>query len=248
MVVTDFYTNGQYLKNNPAWHLDDSVWKAASILKLLERNHVLPQTICDVGCGVGEILRLLQQNMEPTATFLGYDIAPYAIEQAQTRANERLSFKLGNFLQDEQGHFDLLLMIGVLEHFENIFQVLRDIQATSEYKVFLLPIDISLTTVLRNELVRFRYAAGHIHYFTKDVILAIFKDLGYEVIDAFYVLPPSDTTPWSEVKGNPRRFLRKLAKEIILGLQKLPGNLLYAIHKDLAVRVFAGWRLMILVK
>ncbi|MBO0793052.1 MAG: class I SAM-dependent methyltransferase [Ktedonobacteraceae bacterium] len=248
MVVAGFYTDGQYLKNNPGWHLDAALWKANAIRRMLQRNHIHPQTVCDVGCGVGEILRLLQQDLEPTSTLLGYDIAPYAIEKAKTQENERLHFKLGDFLEEEKGHFDLLLMIGVLEHFENLFQVLRDIKEKSEYKMFLLPLDLTLTTVIRNRVINFRHEAGHLHFFTKDVILAIFKDLGYEVIDYFYVLQPLDTTPWSEVKRKPLRLLRKLAKVTILGLQRLPSLVLYAVHKDLAARMFASWRLMVLVK
>lgn len=248
MVVADFYTGEQYLKNNPGWHLDAAPWKAAGVREMLQRNQLHPQTVCDVGCGVGEILRLLQQDLATACTFLGYDIAPYAIEQARLRENEHLHFKCGDFLQEEKGHFDLLLMIGVLEHFENIFQVLRDIKDRSEYKMFLLPLDISMTAVLRNRIIDFRHEAGHLHYFTKDVALEIFKDLGYEVIDWFYVLPPLDTTPWSALKGRPLSLLRKLAKLTILGLQRLPARLLYAFHKDLATRVFSGWRFMILVK
>lgn len=248
MVVADFYTGEQYLKNNPGWHLDAAPWKTASILRMLQRNQLSPQTVCDVGCGIGEILRLLQQDFAATCTFLGYDIAPYAIEQAKLRENERLHFKCGDFLQEKKDHFDLLLMIGVLEHFENIFQVLRDIKEKSEYKMFLLPLDLSMTAVLRNRVVDFRHEAGHLHFFTKDVALEIFKDLGYEVIDYFYVLPPLDTTSWSVLKGQPLLQLRKLAKVTILGLQRLPARLLYALHKDFAVRAFSGWRLMVLVK
>lgn len=248
MVVTGFYTDGHYLKNNPSWHLGDSSWKAASIRLILERNHISPQTVCDVGCGAGEILRLLQQTMEPTTTLLGYDIAPHAIELAQTRENSKLHFKLGDFLQEEKGYFDLLLMIGVLEHFENMFEVLRELKQRSEYKIFLLPMDISLATVLRDDLVRFRRAAGHLHFFTKSVILDLFRDLGYEVVDFFYVFQPVDTTSWRDARRSPGRFLKKVAKEVILGLPRLPGRLLYAMHKDLAVRVFPYWRLLIVVK
>lgn len=248
MVVTGFYTDGQYLKNNPAWHLDDSSWKADSIQRIIERNHISPQTICDVGCGVGEILRLLQQKMEPGAVFLGYDIAPHAIEQARLRENDRLHFKLGDFFQEEDGHFDLLLMIGVLEHFENMFEVLRDIKGRSEYKIFLLPMDLSLASILRDDLVRFRRAAGHLHFFTKNVMFDLLKDLGYEVVDFFYVFQPVDTMPWKQARRSPGRFLKKLAKEILLGLPKLPGRLLYVFHKDLAVRVFPYWRLLVVAK
>lgn len=248
MAEADFYINGQYLQNNPGWHRDAAFWRATAVQRALQRNQIDPHTVCDVGCGVGEVLRLLQQTMEPGCTFLGYDIAPYAIEQARTHENATLHFKRGDFLQEEHRHFDLLLMIGVLEHFENIFQVLRDLKGKSEYKLFLLPLDVTMTSALRNRLIEFRRATGHLHFFTKDIALAIFKDLGYEMVDCFYVLPPLDTTSWREIRGQPLRLLKKLAKVTILGLYRLPALLLYAIHQDLAARVFSVWRLLILVK
>ena len=248
MVVADFYTKGQYLKNNPTWHLDAACWKAACVCRILQRNHISPKTICDVGCGVGEMLRLVQQKLASNPMCLGYDIAPYAIEKAKTKEHDKLRFKLGDFLQEEEGYFDLLLMSGVLEHFENMFQVLRDIKEKSEYKLFLLPLDITIDAVLRNRVGRSRQEAGHLHFFTKDVMLELLKDMGYEIVDAVYVLPPLDTTPWSEVKHKPLRFLRKLAKVTLLGLLRLPALLVYVVHKDFAARVFAGWRLLVLVK
>ncbi len=248
MAEADFYINGQYLHNNPGWHRDAAFWRAAAVQQALQRNQLNPQKVCDVGCGVGEVLRLLQQTMKPDCTFLGYDIAPYAIEQARANENAALHFKRGDFLQEEHGCFDLLLMIGVLEHFENVFQVLRDIKGKSEYKLFVLPLDVTMTSALRNRLIEFRRATGHLHFFTKDIALTIFKDLGYEVVDYFYVLPPLDTTPWRAIKGKPLRLLKKLAKVTLLGLYRLPALLLYAVHQDLAARVFSVWRLLVLVK
>jgi ubiquinone/menaquinone biosynthesis C-methylase UbiE len=248
-MIADFYTGEHYLKNNPGWHLDAAPWKTDAIVRILNKNHIRPASVCDVGCGVGEILRLLQQRMEPTCTFVGYDIAPYAIEQAKVRENEHLQFKLGDFLQEEKSHYDLLLMSGVLEHFENIFQVLRDIRQSSDFKLFLLPLDISMTAVLKNRLIDFRHAAGHLHFFTKDVALEIFQEMKYEIVDYSYVLPPLDATvSWNEVKRKPLRLLKKVVKVTLLGVQRLPALVLYTIHKDLAVRIFSGWRLLILVK
>ena len=248
MAVADLYTNGQYLKNNPGWHIDAAHWKARSILQILQRNQISPQTVCEIGCGAGEILRLLQQELGPASTLTGYDIAPQAIELARTRENEHLHFHLADFLQEKTEHFDLILMISVIEHFENCFQVLRDIKASSTYKVFLFSLDVSMISVLHNEPLKFHRTTGHLHFFTKDIALEIVKDQGYEVLDYFYVRPPLESTPWSAVRTHPRKLLAKLLRMAKRGLERLPGRMLYALNKDLAVRIFGGWRLMVLVK
>ncbi len=248
MVVEAFYTSNEYLIKNPGWHVDASPWKTKGILEMMERNHLTPQTICEVGCGAGEILRLMQQQMNDDCTFVGYDIASQAIDLAKTRENEQLHFRLADFLQEDDAHFDLLLLVDVLEHFENIFQVLRDIKSRSEYKILQLPLDISVVSVLRNELIDFRHATGHLHFFTKDVILETLRDNGYEVIDCFYKRQPLETTSWSTIKTHPRKLLIKVLKLLKRGFQRLPGSLLYLINKDVAVRIFGGWKLVVLAK
>jgi hypothetical protein len=47
------YTDGDYLKQNPTWHVEDSPWKADQIFRAITRNALSPQTVCEVGCGAG---------------------------------------------------------------------------------------------------------------------------------------------------------------------------------------------------
>jgi len=152
-------------------------------------------------------------------------------------------------MRDEKdASYDLILIIDVLEHFENCFSLLRDIKPKSEYKILQLPLDIFALSVLRNQLIDYRHATGHLHFFTKDIALEVLKDNGYEVLDYFYTLQPFDTTSWAEVTGNPRKLAGKLLRLVKMGLPRLPGKLVYAINKDLAVRIFGGWRLVVLAK
>jgi SAM-dependent methyltransferase len=245
LVTKDFYTSEQYLKKNPDWHVAASPWKTGSILQMLQRNRLTPKTICEIGCGAGEILRLLQQQMPADSVFDGYEISPLAYKLAQERENERLHFHLADFLEEQNAYFDLILMIDVLEHFENCFSVLRDIKPRSDYKIFLIPLDISVITVLRNELIDYRHATGHLHFFTRDVILEVLQDAGYDILDTFYTLPPLDTSPWNR---QPQKIARKGIRLVKRGLQRLPGQLLYTIHKDFAVRFWGGWKLVVLAK
>src|SRR6185312_819989 len=152
MVATDFYTDGAYLERNAGWHVDASPWKTKAVLQVMKRNSLHPQTVCEIGCGAGEILRLLQSEMDSSCTFIGYDIAPQAIEMAKAKENERLQFRLGDVRKDEGASFDLILIVDVLEHFEDCFGLLRDIKSTSQYKIFQLPLDIAAIPVIRNEL------------------------------------------------------------------------------------------------
>ncbi|GCE22344.1 hypothetical protein [Dictyobacter kobayashii] len=93
----------------------------------------------------------------------------------------------------------------------------------------------------------YRHATGHLHFFTKDIALEILRDAGYEVVDYFYSLQPLDTTPWSKVR-HPMQALVKMLRMTKRGLVRFPGRLCYAINPDLAVRIFGGWRLVVLVK
>ena len=248
MSVREFYLNGEYLQHNPDWHVAASFWKAQAILKMIKRNNLHPGSICDIGCGVGEILHLLQIFLGEDCHCHGYDIAPYAIARAQEHQNERLQFTLGDFRRLDEQSYDLIVLIDVIQHFENFIEYLRDIKSKSEYKILQIPLDLFVFSALRNELIDYFYDAGHLHFFTKDIALEILAVCGYEVIDYFYTLPPVDTNSWRSASSRPDLLFRKIIRVTKRGLQRLPGNLFYRISPDLAVRIFGGWRLMVLVR
>lgn len=232
MKLEELYTSGEYLKKNPTWHVEESPWKANQIMQMLARNSLAPQTICEVGCGAGEVLKQLQGKMDVSCTFWGYDISPQAIELTKSRANERLHFKLADLRQEQEAFFDLMLIMDVIEHLEDYFSFLRDLKLKSQHKIIHLPLDLSVQSLLRpNGLLGNRRAYGHIHYFTKDIALEMLKDVGYEVVDYFYA-------PRSIGLAN------SLAKKLLI----LPRVLFFAIRKDLAVRTLGGYSFMVLAR
>jgi hypothetical protein len=232
MKLEELYTSGEYLKMHPSWHVEESPWKAKHITRLLERNKLAPQTICEVGCGAGEVLKQLQEKMASNCTFWGFEISPQAYEMSKGRANERLHFKLADFRQEEDMCFDLILVLDVVEHVEDYFSFLRDLKGKSEYKLFHLPLDLTVKSLLLpHDLLGVRRAHGHIHYFTRNVALEMLKDLGYEVVDWFYA---------------PRSI--GLADTMSKKLLIAPRVAFFALNKDLAVRILGGYSLMILAR
>jgi cyclopropane fatty-acyl-phospholipid synthase-like methyltransferase len=181
------YVDGEYLQKNPTWHVEDSPWKAAQILRALALLPQPPRTICDVGCGAGEILRQLELQMpaESTTEFVGYDISPQAIALARSRESLRTKFVLGDAKSDEQ-HFDALLCIDVFEHIEDYFQFLRNIRSKADYFVFHVPLELNCESLLRNFLIENRGLYGHLHQFTRDTALEVLRECGYSVIGEFY--------------------------------------------------------------
>lgn len=232
-MLEEIYTSGDYLNKNPGWHVEESPWKAKQIIRMMRQNHLVSSTICEVGCGAGEVLRQLQENLENDCMFWGYDISPQAFELSQSRANERLHFRLVDIRQEKESFFDLILVLDVLEHLEDPFSFLREIRPKSQYKIFHIPLDLSVQTILRrNALLKVRESYGHIHYFTKETSLQLLKDVGYEILDYFFTA----------------RATELQAKELTRKLLRLPRKLLSAVDIDLASRVLGGWSLLILTK
>lgn len=233
MTFETLYTSNDYLKHSPDWHAGISSVKVEHILRMLKRTGITPQKIGDIGCGVGEILALLQKQMDPSCSFWGYDIAPHAITLAKEKENEHLHFTLADFSQVDAS-FDMVMLIDMIEHVENCFQLLRQVRAKSKYIMIQFSLDLTVGALLRpNTLLGFRSThghVGHIHYFTKNIALALLEDLGYKILDATYTPEP---VPATSLSGKTLSVLRK-------GL--------YAMDKDLAVRLLGGHKLLVLAK
>ncbi|PYS48925.1 MAG: methylase [Acidobacteria bacterium] len=177
------------------------------------------------------VLRLLQSQMNDACTFWGYDISPQAMQMCKERGNERLHFKLADIRQEDI-FFDLILMLDVVEHLENYFSFLRDIKPKSHYKLFHIPLEVSVQGVLRGKIfLRNRDLHGHLHYFTKETALRTLEDIGYEVLDYSYL--PENEMPAELIETN---------------LIKLPRKWFFALNRDWAVRLLGGFRLLVLAK
>jgi SAM-dependent methyltransferase len=232
------YTGSEHHELVPDWHTEESPWKAQNIEALMERNGLAPRTVCEVGCGFGEVLAQLQSRMQHPCELWGYDIAPHALEHARQRANERLHFELVDLTQEEpqqrpDGPFDLMLILDVVEHVVDYLGFLERIRTKSVHKIFQIPLDLSAQTVLRgNVLPRLSDDLGHIHYFTKTTALKALENSGYEVLDTMYTSSSNDLpTHVRSVK-----------------LMKAPRRLLARFDNDLAARALGGYRLLILAR
>ena len=65
-----------YLERNALWHTEESLWKAEEVMWMLNRQTITPRTICEVGCGAGEVLKQLQQRRNNDCDLLGCDVSP----------------------------------------------------------------------------------------------------------------------------------------------------------------------------
>jgi cyclopropane fatty-acyl-phospholipid synthase-like methyltransferase len=229
----DRYTSGQYLQNNPTWHVQDSAWKATQILRMIKKNQLSPASVCEVGCGAGEILVQLQQQMTANVTFSGYEVSTQAYQLCANRRRDRLQFHLSNLLDYTGDAFDLLLVIDVFEHVEDYFGFLRGLRDKATYKIFHIPLDMSVQKVLRKKpIMRLREGVGHIHYFMRETAVATLRDCGYEIMDIFYTA--------EDLELHPQSFLARI------GI--FPRRMLFFMNQDLAAHLLGGFSLMVLAR
>jgi ubiquinone/menaquinone biosynthesis C-methylase UbiE len=229
---TDPYHDGEYLRKNPGWHVEDSAWKANQIIRILARNRIEPSRVCEVGCGAGETLRCLAEKLPDHIHYRGFDISHDAVTLARSRAGDRVSFELGDPPESEQTDFDLVLIIDVVEHVDDYIGFLRKARRFGSHKVLHFPLDLSVQSVLRSApILEMRNRVGHLHYFTKDTVVATLEYAGHRVVD------------WAYTAGaihRPKSWRARLAS--------LPRRMAFALAPDLAVRTLGGYSLIVLTR
>lgn len=215
----NLYDLGEYLAHNPTWGEEDSPWKAQKIYHLLSRHGIVPQKVCEVGCGAGGILAALRDCLPPTCRLVGYDITPVLEDFWKKHSDTGITFILGDFLEsDPHECYDIILLIDVLEHLENPFAMLRGVRRRARWFVFHIPVELQAIGALRGSpFMLARNTVGHLHFWNKDLALALLEDCGMEVIDWEYTataveLPTSLLT--RRLMAWPRRLLSLVAPHL----------------------------------
>jgi SAM-dependent methyltransferase len=231
--ISSIYCDGTYLRGNPTWHVEDSRAKACEILGLLERNRVQPSTVCEIGCGAGEVLRQLSRQLGEGVALDGYEPSPQAFELCRQRQEGPLHFHRQS-LPPAGSFYDLLLVIDVVEHVEDYMGFLKELKVRGRHKIFRVPLNLSVQSVLLRSrpILNARRWLGHLHYFTAETVVAVLEDLGYRIIDRQYAYGPMS----AEHIGR----LRYIAK----GLKRA----VFSFHEEWVARLLDGFTLLILAE
>lgn len=232
-MADDIYADGEYLRNNPNWHVEDSAWKASKIVAILDKNAIRPQQVVEIGCGAGEILAQLHRAMPKSTEFTGYEISPHAFALSQRRETDRLRFVLGDFLNEGPCGCDCALIIDVIEHVEDYIGFVRTLQPKARYHVFHIPLEMSALGVLRGWMLQTRVSLGHIHYFSAPTVLAALQGAGYRVVDTAYTCGDREQP---KVQGFGIRIFRVMRD--VAGIFSVP----------FAAKLFGGFSLLVLAE
>lgn len=227
--MTDRYHDGRHLAENPRWHAEDAPLKADAVLKMLARVGWTPASIVDVGCGSGDVLRLLRAGLHEgwgaQTTLVGWESSADATRL--WRDTPGVTLRRGDpFAQGVSA--DLVLALDVAEHVDDDVGFLRALGQVAPRAVLRLPLDDSWLDTLRparKQAARERY--GHVHAYTRRIALARLALAGWAPIATAY-----DRT--SPSLRTPRQHLMDAARR--LGMKVLP---------DLTVDALGGWSLTV---
>jgi SAM-dependent methyltransferase len=234
-VAFEQYESAEYLEKNPSWGAEDSPFKANQVVAMLRDHPIDLKRVAEVGCGAGEILRQLHDRLGAGVDYLGLDVSPQAIELAQPRATSRLSFRVGDIRDEPDDSFDLMLVMDVIEHVQDYFDLLETVKRKTQYTILHIPLDLSALSVLRpHSLVASHNTLGHVHFFVKETALMALADLGFEVTDWRY------TTVFDMTHRPPGS--RKL--RLLNGCRRAVASL----SPDLSAGLLGGYSLLVLAR
>lgn len=104
------------------------------ILKYIPSNKNI--TICDFGCGTGEGMKYLKDNL-PNIAIDGIDYSKVAIQKASSLLPESKFFHLDIMQEDIPYKYDYIICIETLEHFRNPFIIINKLLENTNNKLLI---------------------------------------------------------------------------------------------------------------
>lgn len=146
-----------------------------------------------------------------------------------------MHFKLEDLLSaDNREYFDILLIIDVIEHVPDYIDFMRKCRAKADYKIYHIPLDLSVLSLLSDSFIEGRRNLGHVNYFSLRSAIACLEDTGHVILDYFL----TDVGTYY-VRQSPK------LKRVVANL---PRWIFAFFHAPLAAKIFGRYSMMALTK
>jgi SAM-dependent methyltransferase len=191
--------------------------------------------VADIGCGAGGVLSELSHLMDKEIECYGYDISPQAIKLARKNTKAGISFQVEDLLSaGNTNYFDILLIIDVLEHAPDYMDFLKKCRSKAHYKIYHIPLDLSVSSIIRDSFIEDRRNLGHVHYFSFQSAIACLKDTEHVIIDYFFT--------------DVGTYYTKQYPTLKRAFANLPRRISAFFNISLAAKIFGRYSIMVLTK
>lgn len=206
----DQYLDGDYAAKHPDWHLADAPGKARDLQPGLAA--LLPQLpnkklrLAEIGAGVGGVLHEATKviaeidpsvQVEPTA----FEVSPQAAAAAK-KMFPQLDVRQ-KFFNSDDGPFDAVMFIDVLEHVENPWELLRHAKAAAPYMLVRQPLLGGFSTFRHDAYRSQRDTWGHIGFFNYRFFLDMAASTGWKPAKIDLL------APWELHPAKPGKFIQR---------------------------------------
>jgi hypothetical protein len=184
-------------------------------------KHTSTLRIADVGAGVGlvlvELTGMIQTHWPNVRVIpVAFEISREAATVAKTK-NPSLEVHQ-KLLSHTDGPFDVAMLVDVLEHVENPWDLLRTARSTAEYLVVRQPLLGNYPRFRHDNYGDQRTHWGHIGYFSYRSFLDMAAACGWQAIHLDLL------APWELATDKPRRG--GLAARVLLKLNRVTASFL----------------------
>lgn len=187
-VVDPFYGKGTYFSDSHR-HSEDAKFKAECFLKmfvpLAQRCGWDITSYVDVGCGSGDLVRLVSGGLRDAGFALGvargYDVSPHVAELEA----DSIEYIHADFSTTKE-HVDLVTLFDVFEHVAGPVEFLKNVASHTNIIALHIPLDNSLNNALRNRYRNLLRQPGHLVFLDATSALNLCSYAGLTVVTYEY--------------------------------------------------------------
>src|ERR1019366_4326815 len=191
----DYYESlyASELQEEAEWLRRGAAYKVDSIETLLARHSIRPQTIMELGCGTGAVIRECRSRAL-ARRYIGVDYSPDAISYLRTHAPEieaiQADINSPDFSMKEA--VDVVVLTHVIEHLDDPHEFLTGTLQKLQFKYLIaeVPLEDLAAGKLKN-LIRDRRinTSGHVQFFTPSSFERLLTAHGLKIIDRRRYVP-----------------------------------------------------------
>lgn len=186
------------LEQEAQWLALSAPQKVESIVQLLLRENIKPNSILELGCGTGSVIRECQRR-GLAKEYFAVDSSKQALNYLQQNSKNIKTLqaditKQKNYFNQK---FDVIILSHVLEHIHDETVFLQFLKANLNYKYLIIEVPLEnlffsrIKNLFRD---RTKNAAGHVNFYTSNSFFKLIENNNFQILTRRKYVPVLELT------------------------------------------------------